>query len=329
MTPGGGKLVHVAVGVVWRRGRVLVARRPEHAHQGGLLEFPGGKVEAGESVQHALARELLEETAVKVDPASMTPLIRIRHDYGDKEVLLDVWQVHGAVGEPSGLEGQPVFWLAPEQLSPEAFPVANRPIISALRLPDRLAITGNHENVHEALTCLASSRVTAQPELIVLRLPSLPPAAYAEVVTGCIETGGGQARGLLVHDHIELAQALPVAGLHLSWRRAVVLVERPVPADRWFGVSCHSGEELDHAAIIGADYATLGPVLPTPSHPQARGMGWDGFAAMTEQATLPVYALGGTAPDQVALAKSAGGQGIAGISWWWQAIGNGFIQETP
>src|SRR5690554_1447331 len=107
MIAPGRTLIHVAVGVIWRGGRVLIARRPEGAHQGGLLEFPGGKVEPGETVQQALVRELLEETAVTVSPGDLQPLIGIRHDYGDKEVFLDVWEARVSSGEPRGLEGQP------------------------------------------------------------------------------------------------------------------------------------------------------------------------------------------------------------------------------
>ena len=84
------KTVHVAVGVIIRDGRVLIARRPDTAHQGGLLEFPGGKVEPGETVQQALCREIAEETGLVLTEDSLEPVIGIRHDYGDKCVFLDV-----------------------------------------------------------------------------------------------------------------------------------------------------------------------------------------------------------------------------------------------
>ncbi|MDX1636238.1 MAG: 8-oxo-dGTP diphosphatase MutT, partial [Marinobacter sp.] len=143
--------VHVAVAVVRRGGRVLIARRPDGVHQGGLLEFPGGKVEAGETVQQALVRELAEETGLRVDPASLQPLIGIRHDYGDKRVFLDVWQTDTAAGEAEGREGQPVSWLALAQLQDEDFPAANRAIIRALRLPSVYAVTGAFENPGQGL----------------------------------------------------------------------------------------------------------------------------------------------------------------------------------
>ena len=124
-------IVHVAVGVIVdTRRQVLLALRPESSHQGGLWEFPGGKVEAGETVQQALVRELQEELAIV--PIAMRPLLEIRHDYPDKSVLLDVWWVDAFEGEPEGREGQPIRWVATELLSDYAFPAANQPIVNAV-----------------------------------------------------------------------------------------------------------------------------------------------------------------------------------------------------
>ncbi len=125
------KRVHVAVGVISDGGdKVLVARRADHLHQGGLWEFPGGKVEPGETVQQALQRELHEELAIRID--AIEPLLTIAHDYGDKSVLLDVWWVASFTGEPEGREGQPLRWAAIAELRALEFPAANRAIIDAL-----------------------------------------------------------------------------------------------------------------------------------------------------------------------------------------------------
>ena len=124
-------LVTVAVGIlIDDAGRVLVTRRAPHAHQGGLWEFPGGKVEAHESIFKALARELREELGVLVEASE--PLMVLEHDYGDKQVRLDVHRVTRWWGEPRGLEGQPLAWQQPEQLQDWAFPAANRPILERL-----------------------------------------------------------------------------------------------------------------------------------------------------------------------------------------------------
>lgn len=124
--------VHVAVGIVAdpTTGAILITRRPDHVHQGGLWEFPGGKVEAAESVEAALQRELDEELGITVQAAE--PWLQIRHAYSDKTVLLDVWRVTAWRGEPQGREGQPLQWASPARLADFAFPAADEPIIARL-----------------------------------------------------------------------------------------------------------------------------------------------------------------------------------------------------
>ncbi|WP_250458538.1 8-oxo-dGTP diphosphatase MutT [Microbulbifer litoralis] len=127
-----GKVIHVAVGVVVREdGRILIARRPDHLHMGGRWEFPGGKVEEGETVQQALARELREEVALEV--RQLQPLTEIRHDYPEKTVLLDTWWVTEFEGEAEGSEGQQVIWVAVDELENRRFPDANGPILEAIQ----------------------------------------------------------------------------------------------------------------------------------------------------------------------------------------------------
>ena len=123
--------VHVAVGVVVDgEKRVLISRRADAAHQGGLWEFPGGKVEAGESVNGALQRELKEELDIEVRRTS--PLLEVSHDYGDKRVRLDVHVVWDFAGEACGLENQPLQWVSPGELPGFEFPAANVPIVEAV-----------------------------------------------------------------------------------------------------------------------------------------------------------------------------------------------------
>jgi len=124
--------VHVAVGIVAdAAGAILITRRPNHVHQGGLWEFPGGKVEADETVAAALQRELHEELGIVVQTAE--PWLQIRHAYPDKTVLLDVWRVTAWRGEPHGREGQPLRWASAMELADFVFPAADEAIIARLR----------------------------------------------------------------------------------------------------------------------------------------------------------------------------------------------------
>ena len=127
MTP-----IHVVAAIIHHPGRerILLARRPDHLHQGGLWEFPGGKVDAGEGARQALDRELAEELAIQVVRAE--PFLEVRHQYPDKAVLLDVWQVWEFAGTPVGNEGQAIRWAELAALPAYSFPAANQPILDAL-----------------------------------------------------------------------------------------------------------------------------------------------------------------------------------------------------
>ena len=128
--------LHVAVGVILNEsGDVLVSKRSKKSHMGGFWEFPGGKVEPGESVSDALIRELNEELGISIQPHDTFPLIKIKHQYPEKTVLLDVWTVAGFEGNPSGQEGQALKWQKLEDLDFKVFPPANKRIISLLQIP--------------------------------------------------------------------------------------------------------------------------------------------------------------------------------------------------
>lgn len=314
--------VHVAVGVIIREGRVLIARRPDYVHQGGLLEFPGGKVEPEETVQAALVREIAEETGLHIPLDSLHPMIGIRHDYGDKRVFLDVWRTEQAQGEPHGREGQSIDWVNPNRLRDEDFPAANRPIIRALQLPFLLAITGHVrtgdaglQQLHKALAKLPASD---RARLVLLRAPGLAAEDYDCLAESALYVCEAAGAGLMLHGSSGVFDGNPdAAGLHLPWREAEKLDARPVPDGVWLGVSCHNAREIDHAVAIGADYVTLGPVKPTATHPEAPVMGWAEFRDLVSRAPIPVFALGGLELADLDEVQQAGGQGVAGIRFWW------------
>ncbi|MBF7072053.1 8-oxo-dGTP diphosphatase MutT [Glaciecola sp. MH2013] len=125
------KQIHVAVGVVKKDSKYFVCKRAAHQHQGGKWEFPGGKVERGESVEQALKRELEEEIGIALTHSS--PLIEIAHEYPDKHVLLSVLLVDSFDGQPYGKEGQIHSWVSQAELEELDFPEANKAIVAKLR----------------------------------------------------------------------------------------------------------------------------------------------------------------------------------------------------
>jgi 8-oxo-dGTP diphosphatase len=308
-------VVHVAVGVIVNaNGDILIAKRPDNSHQGGLWEFPGGKVELGETLFEALKRELHEELAIDIGPTE--PLIKIRHDYGDKQVLLDVHKVRGFTGKPVGNEGQPVEWVAPGDLHRYEFPAANRPIISAIKLPKRMLITGNFESVADCLGRVERA-LHHNIRLVQLRMADTQRlASLLEPLSSLCANFNAQLQVNCAPELFAINHWSKV-GLHLNARELMQCQQRPVASNILLGASCHNELELVKAQSIGADYLLLSPVKPTSSHPGQLPMGWNVFGKLIEPIAVPVYALGGMTEADLSEAIAHGGQGIAAISEWW------------
>jgi 8-oxo-dGTP diphosphatase len=310
--------VHVAAAVIRNTyGQVLIAKRSDDQHQGGLWEFPGGKVEAGESVQSALVRELKEELGIQVEASH--PLIQVRHDYPDKSVLLDVWEVTAFLGEPRGLEGQPLKWVSSRQLPDYEFPAANIPIVKAARLPRAYLITpGDLES--KALLSGIHAALDAGIELVQLRTPGFFDPQYRDLAVDVQGLCAGRAQ-LMLKGPLEWLGDFPAAGWHLTSEqlRRYAPNGRPFPEHRWLAASCHNAEELALAAQMGVDFVTLSPVQPTESHPGAPTLGWEAAETVVSGFNHPVYLLGGLGPADMSRALAAGAQGIAGIRAFWPA----------
>lgn len=310
-----GDLIHVAAGVLLdQQGRVLVQRRRDDAHVGGTWEFPGGKVDSGESREMALARELREELGIEVRRGR--PLIRIHHEYPEKTVLLDVWRIEIYDGEPRGLEGQPLQWIAPEELPTLEMPPADRPIVHAVRLPDTCLVTGSEPSDDRIFLARLEARLGAGARLVQLRVDR-DGKAFERLVRTAVEACERHGAWLVLNGTPDNAVDWGAHGVHLTSRRLRRYSERPVPRDFWLSAACHNRGELSLAARLDADFVLASPVRPTASHPGVATLGLSGFAALCREAPMPVYALGGmTAEDREAV-WHAGGQGVAGISGFW------------
>jgi len=316
------KLVHVAVGVIFdAQDNILIAKRPDTAHQGGLWEFPGGKVDAGESIHQALVRELKEELAINVTASE--PLIQIRHHYADKSVLLDVQKVTRFDGEPTGNEGQPVRWVTRDELSSYEFPAANHPIITAIRLPQHYMITGEFSSIADFSMRLERA-LQLHVRLIQLRIANINIAEHGDILRAAFVLCATYNAKLIINtsaaEFALIRNAFPQypCGLHLNRRQLLAHTARPVASEVLLGASCHNLEEINQAKKIGVDYLLLSPVLKTASHPESVSLGWEIFTELVEQINVPVYALGGMKKTDLPMAINAGAQGIAGISCWWE-----------
>ncbi len=307
----------VAAAILDGAGNVFIALRPDHLHQGGMWEFPGGKVESGETVISALNRELNEEIGIAATHAS--PLIRIPYSYPDRNVLLDVWRVTGYTGNPHGREGQETRWVSLSELTRYRFPAANRPIITALSLPDRYLITPEPtersdwplflEQLEKSLACGI--------RLVQLRAKGIAPDALLMLAQQALSLCRRYEAKMLLNAPVEMALRAGADGVHLNSRELYRHGSRPLSDRLLIGVSCHTAADFMQAMVMEADFTVLSPVLPTTSHADAQPLGWEAFGRLAGICRLPVYALGGMATKDAATAIAHGGQGIAAIRALW------------
>lgn len=313
----GGRL-HVAAAVISGEDRqILLARRPVQRHQGGLWEFPGGKVEPGESVQAALVRELREELGI--DATSYRPLIRIPYDYPDRKVLLDVWLVEAFRGRPHGAEGQEIRWVERGMLAQFSFPAANLPIVTAASLPEHYLITPEPAGDADRFLRGIDKAIDKGIRLLQLRAKTLGTEDYRALARTVLQLCRERGVKVLLNAAPQLAVELNADGVHLSAARLRRSERRPLPAGYLLAASCHSAAELAQAQQIGCDFAVAGPVNWSASHPEQKGIGWEAFRQLSDAAGLPVYALGGMSPEDCGTAWQHGAQGIAAIRSLWEA----------
>lgn len=306
-------LIPVACGVlIDGDGRLLIAQRPIGKIAAGKWEFPGGKIEAGETTLEALTRELHEELGISVRRAR--PLLRFRHDYRDRHVVLDTWCVEDWDGEPASREQQAFAWRQPDALDDLDLLPTVAPIIKALRLPPQYVFTRPDATLFELLAGLTR---LPRGALLRLRLPGLPEREYAALAATLLPAARAAGLKLILDRDPAMVAALGADGWHATAAALKRYGARPIADDRWFGASVHTAEDLRAAQIVDADFAVLGPVFETATHPGTPGIGWDGFAARRGEAALPVYALGGLDQGDLAAARRHGAQGIAAISAFW------------
>jgi len=294
-------------------GRVLLARRPAGKAYAGYWEFPGGKVEPGESLDAALARELHEELGIVVTRACRW-ITRV-FEYPHATVRLNFFRVFEWQGTPHPHEGQVFSWQLPDAVEVTPLLPANFPIVKALSLPTVLGIS--HAESLGVDTFLARLDVALHNglRLIQLRDKTLPEETRLQLARETVRRAHLQGARGLVNGPLELAHAAGADGIHLDSSAAARLTARP--DCEWVGVSCHDGAELVQAAALGADFALLSPVLPTLTHPGAATLGWDAFSTLAAASPIPVYGLGGLGREDVALAQSHGAHGVALLRGAW------------
>jgi 8-oxo-dGTP diphosphatase len=306
--------IDVAAAVIEREdGEFLLAQRPPGKVYEGWWEFPGGKVEAGEPVADALARELREELGIEVRLAY--PWITRTYVYPHGNVRLHFYRVVDWEGQPQSREGQAFAWQRMPGLTVSPVLPANGPILGALALPLLLGITPADIPDEAAFLHSLDDALKGGLRFVQIRVPALAAdrcRALSESVSARVHPMGGR-----VVANRGNAWTSETDGIHLRAVDLMALDARP-PGDL-VGASCHGLEELDQAERLGLDYAVLGPVLETASHPGQAGMGWQRFRELAAGRSFPVYAIGGLSAKDLPQARTAGAHGIAAIRSVWSA----------
>ena len=301
-------IVEVAAAVITRPdGSFLLARRPEGKPYAGYWEFPGGKVEPGEPLLHALRRELLEELGIYIQHAY--PWITRTFTYAHATVRLRFYRVVKWHGEPHPYENQELSWQFTHDVSVEPMLPANAPILRALDLPAVYGITNAAESGVKISLIRMERALQGGLRLVQVREKNMTEKALQVFAGEMVALAHHHGARVLINGNAELCREVGADGVHFPATQLMSLMK--LPDIDWCGASCHNEEELFQAERLGMDFAVLAPVLPTLSHPHSPTLGWRKFAAFIREYSIPVYALGGLHREDIATAWEHGGHGIA------------------
>lgn len=307
-------VIEVAAAVLQRPDNsFLLAQRPARKIWAGYWEFPGGKIEPGETAHAALLRELREELGIAVKTAY--PWLTRVFAYPHATVRLHFFRVTEWAGKVHPHEGQQFSWQRPGEVSVEPILPANAPILRALQLPAEYAISNAAELGIEPFLVRLQAKLDAGLRLVQLREKNLHGDALRELALRVVKLAHTRDAQVLLNGDVALAQEVGADGVQLTAAQLTELTGRP--AVNWCAASCHGVEELHRAQALGCDFALLSPVLPTQSHPGAAHLGWQNFAAIVRGSSIPVYALGGLNLGDMPLAWQHGAHGIALLRQAW------------
>ncbi len=312
------RVVPVAAGVLTdATGRVLLARRVSGRDLAGAWEFPGGKIERNETAEEALRRELKEELGI--DVLATEPLMSVPQNSGNKSIKLDVFKVTKYTGQPRGLENQALAWVPNNKLRSYPMPPADLPVVAALQKPAHYLITPEPTTDINRFLRELDIALGQGHRLVQLRAKTWQEKPLKALLTLTSALCKKHKAQLLINGQLGLAHDFDV-GLHLSSEQLMVLQSRPLAARLPVAASCHNLEQLQHAQALGLDFVVLGSVNATQSHPNVAPMGWEQWQQLRAEVSLPIFAIGGVGPDDVAIARQNGAQGVAGIRAFWPQL---------
>lgn len=336
MTINGKKTVQVAIAILAFGEQLLLATRKDDQHQGGKLEFVGGKIEPNETPMQALKREICEEIGLDITDNLTIKLGRIYHDYPEVSVCLHVFYVVLSQNSyqvyqhrTQGSENQSIGFYDKSWVIDHAdrFPAANRRILQWLLLPDVIVISLPLSDFADEQCWLSFyAKKLTKNQLFYPRLQT--DTNQAIIIIQKLLKLRPDLRIILP---MQLSQNTNF--YHLCEQKQVVaitfgqnqlmnfesyqIILRNLPKKLFYLASCHDAISIEKANDIAKNYSLIGvfvsPVKPTKTHPDSQTLGLNAFKNLTKKANMPVIALGGLVVDDLPQVQQRGGFCVSGI----------------
>ena len=307
-------LVEVVCAVIQKpTGEFLLAQRPVGKVYEGYWEFPGGKVDPGETIAQATVRELDEELDIVVEESY--PWLTRKFSYPHAHVRLHFRRVTRWRNAPRGRENQAFAWQTISNISVSPLLPANGPILAGLALPTIYGITNATDVGVDEMLYRLERALDKGLRLIQIREKTWSAQRLSDFSLEVINRARRVGAKVLLNGDLKFARKMNADGAHLTANQLLALNARPNFA--LCGASCHNQQELAKAEELGLDFVVLGPVLPTPSHPDSPALGWDDFTELSKNYSLPIFALGGLSTDYLGTAWQRGAHGLAMMRGAW------------
>ena len=292
-------IIDVAIAILLHQNNVLVGWREAKQHQGNKHEFPGGKLEEGETPLAACRREIYEEVGIGLHEWHAFDVIV--HEYEDVIVKLHLF--HAVV--PTALLNeiqQPWSWYSREELLNLNFPKANLAIIQRLYWPHQIKISAQLDEVAQL----------KQDQLLYWRVEGTQ-QQLTELAKRSVKHLSRLIVNVDIFEQLNPIQQQAISAIHLKQPQLMALKPGDLQIGKRYIAACHDLASMQQAQNIGCDAILLSPVLPTATHPEAVALGWEQFKCWVSQVDIPVFALGGMQAGDLAIAKEQSGYGIAGM----------------
>lgn len=291
--------VDVAIAILLHKSKVLVGWRQANQHQGNKHEFPGGKIEEGETPEQACRREVYEEVGIGLKEWHQFDVIR--HEYDD--IIVTLHLLHAYVpDELLSLIHQPWSWFSRDQLADLNFPKANSTILERLIWSHLIKISDQVDELPKTNSQMYLRIESKDIEKLQQQLIKLSEQQLLKLI---VNVDVWQQLNTVLQEKIKT--------VHLKQSQLMQLKKGDLVVAKRYIAACHDAVSVQHAHQIGCDAIFLSPVNPTATHPNSKVLGWDGFAALAQKSDIPVFALGGVAPADLEQAQKHNAYGLAGI----------------